>query len=75
MNDIPVRIHTPSIELQAFLKWCGHAVRGGEAKVLVKEGAVTVNGEEERRRSRRLVVGDRVNVEGKTYLVLAEDAP
>jgi len=74
METIPVKIHTASIELQAFLKWCGHTMRGGEAKVLVKDGQVYVNGELEPKRSRRLVIGDRVEVEGKAYLVIPEDA-
>ena len=36
---------------------------GGEAKVLIQAGEITVNGEVETRRGRRLQAGDMVEVE------------
>lgn len=60
-----VIIHTPAIPLDGFLKWCGAARTGGEAKVMVQAGRVLVNDQTETRRSRLLRPGDRVEVPGK----------
>lgn len=63
-------IHTPTIDLGAFLKWAQVAGTGGEAKKLILSGQVMVNGEVETRRGRKLHPGDRVTVEGgRTYIV------
>lgn len=60
---------TPHIKLDQFLKWQGLAQTGGEAKIIIKQGIVTVNGETELRRGRKLVTGDRVTVAGTTHRV------
>ena len=57
------------IKLDQFLKWQGIAQTGGEAKIIIKQGMVEVNGQEEIRRGRKLVTGDRVTVAEKTYRV------
>jgi len=57
-----VPIDTESIELAAFLKWARVVGSGGQAKVLIRSGRVRVNGVRERRRSRKLVPGDRVQI-------------
>lgn len=62
MSD--VKIHHAPIELSQFLKLAQVVASGGEAKTLVQEGAVIVNGEVETRRSRHLVIGDIVSVAG-----------
>jgi len=49
----------PTIRLAQFLKWKGIADSGGEAKVLIQEGLVSVNDEVETRRGRQLRNGDR----------------
>jgi len=67
-----VAIRTPSIELGALLKWVDLAATGGEAKGLVQEGRVSVNGTVERRRSRRLYPGDRVELGGHAVLIERE---
>lgn len=64
-----VAIRTPSIELGALLKWVDLAATGGEAKGLIQEGRVSVNGTVERRRSRRLYPGDRVELGGHAVLI------
>jgi ribosome-associated protein len=65
MNDL-VKTY---IKLDQFLKWQGIAQTGGEAKIIIKQGMVEVNGEEEIRRGRKLVTGDRVTVAGTTHRV------
>jgi ribosome-associated protein len=61
-------LHEPVIKLDQFLKFI-QAVSGGQAKVLIQSGAVTVNGTVETRRGRKLVNGDQVSVSGQTYTV------
>ena len=57
------------ITLGQLLKLAGVAETGGHAKELIGDGAVTVNGQEERRRGRKLVSGDVVLV-GTAALVV-----
>lgn len=64
------KITTEYITLQQFLKFAGIAQTGGEAKILVKESEIFVNGEAENRRGRKLYPGDEVKFNGKTYQVL-----
>lgn len=64
-----MKIDTPFIKLDSFLKAVDAASSGGEAKVLIAEGEVEVNGEVELRRGRKLYPGDRVEAGGKTFLV------
>ena len=57
---------TPSddpIRLGQFLKLVNLAESGGHARVLLEDGAVTVNGEPETRRGRRMRPGDVVEVD------------
>ena len=57
-----VEIHTDFIRLDAFLKFAGVSLTGGEAKWAVQEGEVRVNGEVCTQRGKKLVPGDRVVV-------------
>jgi ribosome-associated protein len=52
------------IELQQFLKLAGITHTGGEAKQLIMDSQVKVNNTIEIRRSRKLIKGDIVYVEG-----------
>lgn len=62
MSDSTFPIHTEYIDLLQFLKATGIAATGGEAKMLVDEGFIRVNGEDESRRRRKLRPGDSVDV-------------
>jgi ribosome-associated protein len=64
-----VPIHTETIKLDQFLKLADVAAGGGEAKIRIQNGDVTVNGEVERRRGRKLHAGDLVSVDGKKITV------
>ena len=59
-SGIPERIR-----LGQFLKLAGLADTGGEAKMLIQDGAVLVNGEACLQRGRHLNPGDLVEVEGR----------
>ena len=67
MNTI--EITTEYIKLQDLLKLAGLTYTGGEAKVMVQEGLVKVNGEVCTMRGKKIRPGDRVEVEGKTLEV------
>ena len=62
MSESTFPIHTEYIDLLQFLKATGMAVTGGEAKMLVDDGLIQVNGEDESRRRRKLRPGDRVDI-------------
>jgi ribosome-associated protein len=65
-----VKINTDTIKLDQFIKYCGVAATGSEAKHMIKEGNILVNGAEERRRGRKLSTGDVVRAgNGLEYAV------
>ena len=57
------------IKLGQALKAAGIAGSGVDAKMMIEEGLVSVNGEVELRRGRKLREGDRVEAEGETILI------
>lgn len=72
MTDEPiddVSIGGEMIRLGQFLKFSGLLDSGGDAKEVIIDGYVTVNGDEERRRGRQLRDGDLVSFEGRTVRV------
>lgn len=73
MATTPFALRGDHITLDALLKATGLASSGGEAKVFITEGRVTVNGEAETRRGRKLRAGDEV-VLGDTCVKLEAGA-
>ena len=53
--------------LDQFLKVTGIAGTGGQAKVMIQGGEISVNGEVETRRRRKLATGDVVEADGRAY--------
>ena len=53
-----VEISKEPIELYKVLKLATIAASGGEAKMLVEEGLIKVNGEVETRKRKKIVAGD-----------------
>ena len=64
-----VAIDSDMIRLGQFLKLADLIETGGEAKILIAQGDVTVNGEVDLRRGRQLHRGDVVDVLGRTARV------
>lgn len=64
-----IEITTEYIKLQDLLKFAAAVQTGGEAKVVIQEGDVTVNGEVCTMRGRKLRSGDDVCFQGKHYTV------
>lgn len=65
-------ISTDYIKLDSFLKAVNIVGSGGEAKIIITEGQVRVNGETETRRGRKLYPGDRVELGGHEFTVERE---
>ncbi|GAB1641004.1 RNA-binding S4 domain-containing protein [Krasilnikovia sp. MM14-A1259] len=67
MHD--VEIDGDMIRLGQFLKLADLVDTGGEGKILIASGDVTVNGEVDTRRGRQLHRGDVVRVQGRSARV------
>ena len=63
-NVRPLSIHTEFIKLQDALKYANLVYSGGEAKQLILDGMVKVNGEVCLQRGKKLYPGDRFAFEG-----------
>lgn len=59
----------PFIKLDQFLKWQQVVQSGGQAKQLIQNGEVEVNGEMELRRGRKLFAGDVVTIDDLVFEV------
>jgi len=70
--DVPIR--DESIRLGQFLKLANLVESGAEAKPVIADGAVSVNGEVETRRGRQLALGDVVELRGQAARVADESA-
>ena len=68
-NTIPVAITTEFIKLQDAMKYANIVYSGGEAKALIQEGEVLVNGEVCTMRGKKLRTGDKFTFNGQTYLI------
>ena len=68
-TSIPVAISTEYIKLQDAMKYANIVYSGGEAKTLIQEGEVLVNGEVCTMRGKKLYNGDKFTFNGDTYLI------
>lgn len=68
-NAVPVVIHTEFIKLQDVMKYANVVYSGGEAKQLIQEGQVKVNGEVCTMRGKKLYPGDTFSFMGGSYRV------
>ena len=57
------------ITLAQFLKWAGLVINGGEAKILIRNGLVNLNGKTCLIAGQKLAVGDLVTVQEKKFLI------
>lgn len=72
MTDI--EISGGFIKLDALLKYANLVSSGGEAKLLIGDGQVLVNGETCQMRGKKLRNGDTVTLGGQTVRIIAKDA-
>lgn len=66
-----IEIRTEYIRLDNLLKFSGITGTGGEAKALIQDSHVTVNGEICTQRGRKLFPGDIVTLAGEDIIVRA----
>lgn len=68
-NFIPVIISTEFIKLESALKLSNAVSSGGEAKALIQDGQVMVNGEACTMRGKKLYPGDKFTFMGQLYMI------
>ncbi len=68
-----IYINTRYIELDSLLKFAGIAYTGGEAKLIIKEGLVRVNGEICTMRKKKLYPKDIAEVDGQKFIVSEQE--
>lgn len=71
--ETPVSIHTEFIKLEAAMKYASLTETGGEAKELIQNGEVTVNGEVCTMRGKKLRDGDKFGFDGQVYVIHAAE--
>ena len=69
--SVPVVIHTEFIKLQDAMKFANIVYSGGEAKALIQEGEVLVNGEVCTMRGKKMRNGDTAEFENFKLTVIA----
>lgn len=70
MESHEIKIRTEFIKLQDLLKFAGAVETGGDAKLIIQEGRVAVNGEACSMRGKKLRPGDRAVIDSETELVV-----
>ena len=73
-NSVHVAIQTEFIKLQDAMKFANIVYSGGEAKALIQEGEVTVNGEVCTMRGKKLRPGDKFGFNGQTHLICVHES-
>ncbi len=70
METHEIQIHTEFIKLQDLLKFAGAVETGGDAKLIIQEGRIQVNGEVCTMRGRKMRPGDRAVLDHELELVV-----
>lgn len=65
-----VRINSEPVELYKILKFENMVMSGGEAKHVIVEGMVTLNGEIETRKRKKIFAGDTIEFGGQVLRIV-----
>ncbi len=65
-----IKIDTEFIKLEQIMKFASMVPTGGEAKLVIQNGLVKVNGEECTMRGKKIRPGDVIEFDGETYKVI-----
>ena len=68
----PITINREPVELYKILKFEGLVSTGGEAKIMIDEGLVKVNGQVELRRRNKIKSGDVIEFNDIQYQVVLQ---
>lgn len=71
MQEEQFELRSEVIDLLQLLKATGYAATGGEAKMMVEDQLISVNGEVEGRKRRKLRANDVVEIDSQVRIVLA----
>ena len=71
-NAQELNIHTEFIKLQDALKYANIVYSGGEAKQVIVDGQVSVNGEVCTMRGKKLYDGDKFSFMGHCFVIVHE---
>lgn len=69
-----VFINKESVELYKILKFQGWAASGGEAKSVIADGLVQLNGQSETQKRKQIKPGDVICLNGESFLVKFQSA-
>lgn len=69
-QTIEVELTSSPVELYKVLKFEGIAASGAEAKLFIEQGLVSVNGELETRKRRKIIAGDEIDFEDITLVII-----
>ncbi len=64
-----ITINREPVELYKILKFEGLVGTGGEAKIVIDQGLVKVNGQVELRRRKKINSGDVIEFNGESYTI------
>ncbi len=67
-----IRIRDDFIKLGQALKLSGLVGSGVDAKIVVQDGQVKVNGRVETQRGKKLVAGDEVSYNSNTFVIVSD---
>ena len=73
LQQITFPLRGDFITLDSLLKACGLANSGGQAKLMVADGLVQVDGQDELRKTAKIRAGQVVAMAGARITVVAED--
>ncbi len=68
-----ITITTEFIRLDSFLKFAAAVGTGGEAKLVINDGLVYVNGEVCTQRGKKIYPGDKVKFEEMEFIAISGD--
>lgn len=65
-----IKLETDYIKLDQFLKLCGIAQTGGQAKMMIADGLVKVNDEVARQRGKKIRKNDKIQVDEEHLFIV-----
>jgi ribosome-associated protein len=72
LQQITFELRGEHIQLDSLLKACSLVSSGGEAKIIIQDARVQVDGQDETRRSAKIRVGQVVSLQGTRIKVVAQ---
>lgn len=65
-----IKIDTDFIKLDSFMKWAGIVGSGSDAKMLILDGEVKLNGEVVTQRGKKIFKGDCIEFQDELYKII-----